>query len=147
MFGVDKLFGKKSEAGTQSSTQFKRKILVIEDEADISEIYQQTLVDQGYDIYAAANGEEGLKKIVELSPDLIFLDLRMPVMDGKNMLSRLKNDEEYKNFKNIPVVILTNSGKTDNIRDTIRLGEASEFIIKANITPDQVVDIAKKYLG
>lgn len=147
MFGIDELFGKKSGQTIQPSLESKKKILVIEDEPEVSDIYTEILKDNGYDVSSAANGEEGLRKIVELSPSLIFLDLRMPVMDGKNMLSRLKNDEEYSKFKNIPVVILTNSGRTDNIRDTVRLGEASEFIIKANITPDQIIDIAKKYVG
>lgn len=147
MFGINEFFGKKSEAGTRSGTELKKKILVIEDEVEVSDIYTEMLSDHGYDVYSAVNGEDGLKKIVEINPNLIFLDLRMPVMDGKNMLSRLKNEAEYSQFKNIPVVIITNSGRTDNIRDTIRLGEASEFIIKASITPDQIVNVARKYLG
>lgn len=147
MFKVGDLVGKKTVQTEESPITLKKKILVIEDELELSEIYQELLRDNGYDVHTAGNGEEGLRKVVEITPDLIFLDLRMPILDGKNMLSRLKKDLEFTKFKHIPVVILTNSGRIENIRDTIRLGDASEFIIKSNITPDQIVDVAKKYLG
>lgn len=147
MFKVGDLVGKKTVQTEEPPITLKKKILVIEDELELSEIYQELLRDNGYDVHTAGNGEEGLRKVVEITPDLIFLDLRMPILDGKNMLSRLKKDLEFTKFKHIPIVILTNSGRIENIRDTIRLGDASEFIIKSNITPDQIVDVAKKYLG
>ncbi len=147
MPGISNIFQKqKNPPPSQTPNENRKKILIIEDEVDISEIYQQILKDGGYDVYAAANGQEGLNKIIEVFPNLILLDLRMPVMDGKTMLAHLKSDPEYANYKNIPVVVLTNSGRSDNIRDTITLGEASDFIIKASITPDQVLEIAKRYL-
>lgn len=124
----------------------KKKVLVIEDERDISTVYQQILTERGYDTYVAIDGQDGLRKITEVSPDLIFLDIRMPVMDGKSMLAHLKSDIQYAKYRNIPVVMLTNSGNTDNIRDTERLGGANEFIVKASINPSELADVADKYL-
>ncbi len=145
MFKIGDLF-QNQPTSLPSPTETKKKILVIEDEMDISEIYQQILKEYGYDVYPAVNGEEGLRRITQLSPNLILLDLRMPVMDGKTMLAHLKNDAQYANFKNIPVIILTNSGRSDNIRDTVRLGDAKDFIIKSNVTPAEVAEIVKRYV-
>jgi CheY-like chemotaxis protein len=122
-----------------------KKILVIEDEEMILKIYQQVLLKNGYEVHSAINGEDGLNKIVEVNPDLIFLDLTMPLMDGNTMLYHLKNDGKYVNFKNIPVVILTNYGNADNLRETVTLGEATDFIVKSDIDPNQIIELAKKY--
>ena len=145
MFEIGKILKKQDSSNPEPSTEAKKKVLVIEDELDISEIYKQILVENGFEAYTALNGEEGLSKIKETNPNLIFLDLRMPVMDGKTMLNHLKNDEEYISFKYIPVVILTNSGNTENLRETMTLGDATEFLVKSNINPDQVAEIAKRY--
>ena len=147
MLDITKLFQKQASVSNQPATEIKKKVLIIEDEMDISGIYQQILRENGYDVYPATNGEEGLHKITEVYPNLILLDLRMPVMDGKTMLAHLKNDPEYEKFRTIPVIVLTNSGRTDNIRDTLRLGDASDFLIKSNVTPDQIVEVVKKYLS
>jgi CheY-like chemotaxis protein len=125
----------------------KKKVLIIEDESDIASIYQQILEEAGYDAVIAVEGKNGLQKIFEISPDIIILDLRMPVMDGKTMLSKLKNDPAYLRYKNIPVVILTNSESYESVRDTKTLGGANEYIIKANIAPNEIIDIVKRNLG
>lgn len=127
------------------SEEAKKKILVIEDEKMISKMYQQVLIKNGYEVHSAENGEEGLSKIIKVNPDLIFLDLTMPLMDGNTMLYHLKNDGKYINFKNIPVIVLTNYGTTDNLRETVTLGEATDFIVKSNIDPSQIVELVKKY--
>ena len=111
----------------------------------ILKIYQQALLRNGYEVHSAVNGEEGLRKIVEVNPDLIFLDLTMPLMDGNTMLYHLKNDGKYVNFNKIPVVILTNYGSADNLRETVTLGEATDFIVKSDIDPNQIIELVKKY--
>ncbi len=151
MIIIGKLFQRQSQP-SQTPTQdtppvAKKIVLIVEDESDIATAYQQILNEAGYETIIAINGEDGLKKTVEKNPRLIILDIRMPVMDGKTMLSELKHNPTYAAFKYIPVVMLSNSGNSDNIRDTQRLGGAEEFVIKANIEPDEIVNIAKKYLG
>lgn len=147
MFNVGELFKTQaSNSPPQSPTVVKKKILVVEDERDISDVYQQILTERGYDTTVARDGQDGLNKIIQLSPELIFLDIRMPVMDGKTMLGLLKNDIRFAKFRNTPVVMLTNSGNVDNIHDTQRLGGANEFIVKSNIAPNELANIADKYL-
>jgi len=148
MISLGKLFQKQQPQPSQTSSPTGKKIvLIVEDESDIATVYQQLLNEAGYDAIIAVNGEDGLKKISEHNPKLIILDIRMPIMDGKTMLSELKNNPIYEKFKFTPVVMLSNSGNTDNIKDTQRLGGAQEFIIKANIEPNEIVSIAKKYIG
>jgi CheY-like chemotaxis protein len=125
----------------------RKKVLIIEDEKEISEVYQQILTEAGYSVTTAINGKDGLQKVFEYSPDVIILDIRMPVMDGKTMFSTLRNDPAYVKFKNVPVVILTNSESYESIRDTKTEGGASEYIIKSNIAPNEIVDIVNRNLS
>ncbi len=137
----------KQDAASAPPPAAKKKVLIIEDESDISSIYQQILNEAGYETFIATDGKNGLQKIFEVSPDIIILDLRMPVMDGKTMLRELKNNPAYVMHKNIPVVILTNSESYESVRDTKTLGGANEYIIKANIAPNEIIDIVKRYVG
>lgn len=147
MIRFNNLFQKQNHKQPETSNNVvKKKILIVEDEPSLSEIYNEILTTSGFEVYIAANGQEGLDQIVKNSPNLIFLDIMMPIMDGKTMLSHLKNDSEYTAYKNIPVVMLTNAGTSDNMNYTKILGGASEFIIKSNITPNEIVNIANRHI-
>ena len=82
----------------------QRKILIIDDEPDIVETMKCRLEFCKYKVVTADNGEEGLKKAASEKPDLILLDTNMPVLNGHQMLKRLRNDPE---LKNIPVIMCT----------------------------------------
>lgn len=82
----------------------KKKVLVIDDEADIREIVRLFLVDEGYDVIEAENGHEGILKAQRIKPDLIFLDIMMPGINGFEVAKHLKDDP---NTQNIPIVILS----------------------------------------
>ncbi|KKU15273.1 MAG: Response regulator [Parcubacteria group bacterium GW2011_GWB1_45_9] len=79
-------------------------ILLVDDDPQIQEIYSMKLSASGYKIIQARNGEEGVKIAKQERPDLILLDILMPVMDGARALVELREDPET---KNIPVLILT----------------------------------------
>ncbi|MBU3955372.1 response regulator [bacterium] len=83
-----------------------RKILVVDDEEPIVDLIKVTLNASGYDVITASNGKEGLEKAVEELPDLIILDVRMPVMDG---FTACKNIRANPVTANIPIVFLTAS--------------------------------------
>ena len=85
------------------STQPK-KILLVDDEADILEFLSYQLKKKGFDVWAESNGFSALQKAYEIIPDLIITDLRMPQMDGIEMCRLLKSDDL---LKNIPVLFLT----------------------------------------
>jgi len=80
------------------------RLLVVDDELSILEALQDILSLEGYDVVTAYNGAEGLRRIAELRPDLVLLDLMMPVMDGREMLRRVREDP---GLKGLPVVIMS----------------------------------------
>jgi DNA-binding response OmpR family regulator len=120
-----------------------KKILIVEDDKILLEMYQDKFENEGFDVFTAENGKIGLEKVINEKPDIILLDLMMPVMDGKRMLSKLR---EFPQFKRLPVIILTNAGQVDNIKETQRYDNACEFLIKSNVSIDDVVKKVKFWL-
>lgn len=120
-----------------------KKILVVEDDQYIRELYVEILKQEGYQTFAATNGEEGLQVAQAQKPDLILLDLMMPVMDGKTMLHKLRNIPE---LKDTPVIVLTNAGDPDSMTQTQVYDGAKGFLIKANVQPDEVISRVKSLL-
>ena len=82
----------------------KIKILLVEDEEMLANMYETKFKNEGFDIEKALNGEDGLKKAKEMLPDFILLDIIMPKMDGFAVLKVLKENQKT---KNIPVMLLT----------------------------------------
>ena len=102
------------------------KILVVDDEAAIRNVVSMLLTQAGYEVVVAEYGQIGFSKAQSLKPDLIMLDLMMPVMDGFEVLRRLKDDERT---GHIPVIILTAKIDTASERECMRLG-AVDYIKK-----------------
>lgn len=82
----------------------KKKILIVDDEADIIEVMKVRLERQDYKVVTASDGEEALEKVSHEKPDLIILDLILPKIDGYEVYRRLKSDKEY---RRIPVILTT----------------------------------------
>ena len=80
----------------------KKKILLIEDEESLRLLYEEELKAEGYEVLCAGNGKEALRQLEEVKPDLIILDIVMPVMDGMEALGQIMGRE-----RNIPIVIHT----------------------------------------
>lgn len=125
------------------TTEPLKKILIIEDDNILLEMYQDKFIKEGFEAIIAENGKIGLEKVINQKPDIILLDLMMPVMDGKRMLSKLR---EFPQFKRLPVIILTNAGQVDNIKETQRYDNACDFLIKSNVSVDEVVKKVKFWL-
>lgn len=99
------------------------KLLIVEDDNDISTLLKDYLSKVGYNIEVAKNGIEGLQKIKEFSPSLIILDLMMPIMDGYTMLSKLRE------FSEIPVILLTAKGQqSDKVMGFIK--GCDDYVVK-----------------
>ena len=112
----------------------KQKILVVDDDAVISELIQEALRKGGFDVAFAVNGQEALDFINKDIPDAIILDRRMPVMDGNETLKRLRADERT---KAVPVVMLTGDDEVEQVIESLGLG-ANEYIVKP-IVPEDLV--------
>jgi DNA-binding response OmpR family regulator len=121
----------------------KTKIAVIEDELQIQNMYRAKLELRGFDVRVAGNGKHGLKLIEDFKPALILLDIRMPEMNGDEMLAKLR---ATKWGANIRVIILTNLSK-DEAPSMLRLLSVDRYVVKAHYTPRQIVDVIEEVLA
>jgi DNA-binding response OmpR family regulator len=112
-------------------------VLVVEDDEFISAVYQMKLSKEGFDIICAGNGEEALRIMRQRKPDLVLLDLIMPIKDGFQTLEEMRKDET---LKDIQVIVLSNLSQDEDIARAKELG-ASDYVVKANIS---LQDMAKK---
>ena len=119
-----------------------KKILVVEDDPKMIRILVDALKKGNFETIEAANGEEGLRAALETKPDLILLDLIMPVMDGLEMLNKLRAEEEG---KDMPVIILTNAGDFDKIAQAVERGICS-YMVKSDFTIEDLVKRVKDLL-
>ena len=104
----------------------KGKVLVVDDEPGIVAIVQTNLEAEGYSVVAAADGEEALRRVQEEHPDLVILDVMMPVMDGWQVLERLERDEKT---AGLPVIMLTAKAQDEDILQGLEQG-AVEYMTK-----------------
>ena len=109
-------------------------ILIVEDEKSLREVLSSKLVLEGYTVHAAANGQEGLNLALEKHPNLVLLDIVMPVMDGMEMLQELRKDEWG---ANVPVILLTNLNDSDKEFESMEKG-AFGYLVKSDWKIDEV---------
>ncbi len=119
------------------------KIAIVEDDSAISQMYRIKFEGEGFAVETAENGKLGLKLIDSMRPDIVLMDLMMPEMNGDEALKKLRATPFGKEVK---VVILTNMGESE-APDVIRQLGVKAFIVKANMTPRQVVELVKKQLS
>jgi len=116
-----------------------KHILIIEDENLLREVLVKKFIHEGYKVDSAVNGEEGLELIGSANPDVVLLDILMPKMNGFEVLKKLQE----KNEAIPPIIIISNSGQPVEVDKAISLG-AKDYIVKAQITPEEVVSKIKK---
>jgi len=118
-----------------------KKILLIEDEEILIDLLQKRLSREGYEISIAKDGDEGLRIMKELNPDLILLDIIMPKMGGFEVLEEIAKSPE---LKKIPVIIISNSGQPLELERAKKLG-VKDWLIKTEFNPEEVIEkIAKQ---
>jgi DNA-binding response OmpR family regulator len=115
------------------------KIAIIEDDQAISQMYRIKFEAEGYTVETAENGKLGLELIQKMQPDIVLLDLMMPIMTGEEMLAKLRAESWGKDIK---VIILTNRGEQE-IPDGVRELGITALILKADMTPRQVAELVK----
>lgn len=118
-----------------------KKILVIEDDKFISEVYIAKLSKEGFDTILVNDGEAALEKAQKEKPDLILLDIFMPKIGGMDVLRILKEKDET---RNIPIVMLTNATEQEYIDDAMELG-ADDYLVKSNFTPEEILHKVLEY--
>lgn len=120
-----------------------KRILIIEDEKPLREAFAFLLKSEGYQVALAENGKLALEKLPTFRPDLILLDMLMPVMDGKAFLHKAKLPQMYPGVKTLLL---------SNLSDAISFDDAHVFgvtksVLKADLSPSQLVEVVKKTLS
>lgn len=128
---------------SENQPQNQQKILIVEDDFFIRELYQRQLQKDGYLVEAAADGAEGLVKANDYKPHLILLDIMLPKLNGLDLLRTIKTKPET---KDIPVILLTNLGQESVIKEGFTLG-AEGYLIKSAYTPSQIIEEVKNFLA
>lgn len=121
-----------------------KKVLVIDDEVDLTETLTFRLQAAGYEVFAAHDGQEGMKMVREVNPDIILLDVMMPKLDGYQVCRLLKFDEK---FKNIPVIMLTARGQEQD-KSTGKTVGADAYVVKpfdGKALTEKIGEILAKY--
>jgi CheY-like chemotaxis protein len=119
------------------------KILIVEDDEILIKMYQKKLANKAYDVVLAKDGSEGLKTALSEKPDLILLDIKMPNMDGLQMLKLLRKNEWG---KEVPVIILTNLEADEKITWDVSETMPAYYLLKASNRPEMVVEKVKEVL-
>ncbi len=119
------------------------KIAIIEDDLAIAQMYRMKFEAEGYHVDIAENGKLGLALCEQMKPDLVLLDLMMPEMNGDEVLEKMRATDWG---KDMPVVVLTNVGEQE-APDKLKSMGVRAYIVKAEMTPRQVAELAKKELA
>lgn len=118
------------------------KVLIIEDNETLNEAYKLILEKDGHEVTTAFNGEEGLEKLKEVSPDLILLDMLMPKMDGLEFLRHFNPGS----YPNTTIIILSNLNEDEQVEEARKLG-AHRYILKANTSPRELAIKVNHIIG
>jgi len=135
-------------AKTNEKSGGGKRLLVVEDDPFLSDIYNTKLKQAGFDVELATTGEECMQKLVEGKYDLMVLDIVLPQLDGWEILSRIKELRRQNSnpaLNDLKIIILSNLGQKEEIKKGLDLG-ANGFMIKAHFTPSEVAEEINKTL-
>ena len=121
----------------------KKKILIIEDEKMIADLYKNKLIERGFDVYYTVSAEEGMRLSKKIRPDLIIFDILLTHEKGTDFLKRIMKDQET---SSVPVIVLSNSDTAETKNEAMDLG-AREYLVKTNLSPDEILEKVNSYLN
>jgi DNA-binding response OmpR family regulator len=120
-----------------------KKMLIIEDDQIVGNIYRHKFQVEGYQVEVAADGEAGVAAVNRFHPDVVILDLMLPKLNGVEVLKRLRSKPET---QSLPVIVLSNAYLSSLVQEAWKAG-ANHCMIKANCTPKQLVEVVNKTLA
>lgn len=120
-----------------------KKLLLIEDDITLRDLYTARFSLEGFEIDVATDGETGLKKVKEMKPDVVLLDLRIPKLTGFEVLRQIKDSSAT---KDIPVIVLTALNGGEDRQKVMELGAAA-FLTKSETVPKEVLAQIKAVMG
>ncbi len=119
-----------------------KKILIIEDEKMLAEMYYDRFNHEGFEVYSAFDAEEGMEMAKKVKPDLILLDILLPRENGTDFLEKLRREKDIGDTK---VIAYSNYDEEKSKEKAKELG-AKDYLIKTNYTPKEVLAIVRKYI-
>lgn len=122
----------------------EKTILIVDDDPLIARMYERKLIQEGFHVVLARDGEEGLKAAEDAAPDLILLDVLMPKLNGWEVLKALKKNEKT---EKIPVIVLTSLG--DRLGDIEKFKEAGakEYLVKSDVDLREFVETVRTHIA
>ncbi|MEK7537907.1 MAG: response regulator [Patescibacteria group bacterium] len=120
----------------------KTKVVIVEDEKMLADMYATKFAMEGFDAQKANDGASGFELVKTVKPDIVLLDIIMPKIDGFGVLKMIKDEAT---LKDVPIILLTNLGQEEDIKKGRQLG-ATDYFVKANHTPAEVVQKVKQVL-
>lgn len=136
------MFAKKTQEQAVAPATNKRKILLVEANEALKISFMQFLGE--YEVSTAGNGADGLNTLITFIPDLVIIDLELPVMDGKVMLHSLRAIPQ---FKATPVIAISEKGDADTLRQVLTYDNANIFLLKSNATPQELLNNIKTLIA
>ncbi|MBO0686700.1 MAG: response regulator [Candidatus Dormibacteraeota bacterium] len=131
-----------TNGSSRSGSPDEVRVLFVEDDPMVAEMYRLKLELDGYQVTMAKDGEDGLELASRLEPDIIFLDIRLPKVGGLEVLEQLRSTNAT---RNTPVVILSNYGERELVERGLKLG-ALEYLIKSQTTPARLSGGVERWL-
>ena len=120
-----------------------KKVLIIEDDQVIANIYRNKFTVEGYQAEVAYDGESGLKTLRTFKPDIMLLDLILPKMSGVDFIIKVRSEAD---FAKLPIIVFSNTYLTNMIQEAWKAG-ANKCLSKTNCTPKDVLDIVRQTIG
>ena len=120
-----------------------KKILIIEDDQIVANVYRNKLAVEGYKTEVASDGETGLKIMRTFQPQLIILDLMLPTISGVDVIKEIRGEQE---FSKLPIIVFSNTYLTNLIQEAWRAG-ANKCLSKSSCTPKDVIEIVRHTIG
>jgi len=120
-----------------------KKILIIEDDQIVSNVYRNKLAVEGYQVEAALDGEAGLKLMRSFQPDAIVLDLMLPKMSGVDVIKEIRGEAD---FAKLPIIVFSNTYLTNLIQDAWKAG-ATKCVSKINCSPKDLLELMRRTIG
>ncbi len=119
-----------------------KKVLIIEDDQIVANIYRNKFSQEGFQVEIALDGNVGLELVRSFRPDAVVLDLMLPKLTGVELMKKIRSDPQ---FEQLPVIVFSNTYLTQMIQDAWKAG-ATKCLSKSNCTPKQVIDVVRSTL-
>lgn len=120
----------------------EKTILVVDDDNLARKSLVGSLAEAGFRVESAENGKAGLEKALEIKPDMVISDVRMPELDGLEMVEKLRQDDWG---RQLPVIYLTTDEDTDTVNKAMAVG-VTTYLSKTSLSPDQIAEQVKQLL-